>query len=196
MNQRWITASVAGAALATGGALLGRSTRRALGPRNEQAAVPYGHGHRIEKFATIAREPGDVYAAWRDLASLSLVMPNVKRVEDDGAHSRWTVAGPGKTSITWDAEILVDRPGERISWRADEAPVKHAGTVRFEPAPGGRGTEVTVEIEYVPPAGPIGALAGKIAQAPPQRLVEIDLRRFKSVLEAGDIAVNGTDVTE
>ena len=53
-----------------------------------------------------------------------------------------------------------------------------------------------MEIEYVPPAGPVGALAGKLAQLPPLRLVEVDLRRFKSVLEAGDVAVNGTDVTE
>ncbi len=197
MNRRWVTVTVAGAALATGGALLGRTTRRKLGESTSNAAVPYGRGKRIEKFATIAREPNDVYAMWRDLESLPLVMPNVKRVQsDDATHSRWTVAGPGDTSVTWDAEIIADEPGRRIAWRADAAPIKHAGTIKFEPAPGGRGTEVTVEIEYVPPGGALGQLLVKAATLPPQRLVEVDLRRLKSILEAGDIALNGTDTTE
>jgi uncharacterized membrane protein len=128
--------------------------------------------HRIEKFTTVARRLADVYAAWRDLESLPLVMPNLERVQSEGSLSRWSIAGTDGEPLSWEAEILVDQPGERISWRADDAPVKHAGTVRFEPAPGGRGTEVTIEIRYVRAAG-----------APPQRLLEVDLRRFKSVLE-------------
>ena len=194
MNRRWVTVSVAGAALATGGVLLGRTGGRVAGVRNAGATVPYGHGARIEKFAPIAREPDDVYAAWRDLESLPLVMPNIKRVEDShGSQSRWTVAIPGGAEMSWNAEIVSDEPGRRISWRADEAPVRHAGTVKFERAPGGRGTEVTVEIEYVPPGGKLGAWLVRTSTFPPQRLVEVDLRRFKSMLECGDIALNGTD---
>ena len=67
--------------------------------------------------------------------------------------------------------------------------------MRFAPAPGGRGTEVRIEIEYVVPGGPLG-VGLKLAKKPPLRILELDLRRFKSVLEAGDVAVNGTDVTE
>ena len=198
MKRNWVTVSLTGAALATGGALLGRGTRRGIGPRNRGATVPYGHGARIDETRTIARPPDDVYAAFRDLESLPLVMPNVKRVQspEGSAQSRWTVAGPGGKRITWDAEIIEDVPGERISWRADSAPVKHAGSVRFGAAPGGRGTELRVEIEYVPPGGPLGALGVKLAKISPQHFVTVDLRRFKSMMEAGDIAVNGTDVTE
>ncbi len=196
MERRWVTLSVAGAALAIVGALL--RTTRGNGPRNARATVPYGHGSRIEERKTIAREPLEVYAAWRDLESLPLVMPHVKRVDNlnGGTRSRWTLAGPGDAEVTWEADIFEDVPGERIAWRADAAPIKHAGTVRFAPAPGGRGTEVHIEIEYVAPGGPLGALGIKFAKKPPLRLLELDLRRFKSVLEAGDVAVNGTDVSE
>ncbi len=194
MKRRWFRFSVAGAALAIVGLLLGK-VRRA-GPRNARATVPYGHGSRLEEITTIAREPLDVYAAWRDLESLPLVMPHVKRVQKmpGSARSRWTLAGPGGNDVTWEAEIFEDVPGERIAWRADNAPVKHAGAVRFAAAPGGRGTEVRIEIEYLAPGGPLGALGLKFVKKPPLRLLELDLRRFKSDLEAGDVAVNGTDV--
>ena len=196
MERRWVSLGVTGAALAVVGALL--RTSRGTGARNPKATVPYGHGTRIEEMKTIAREPLEVYAAWRDLESLPLVMPHVKRVESmsGGTRSRWTVAGPGDAQVTWEADIFEDVPGERIAWRADNAPVKHAGTVRFAPAPGGRGTEVRIEIEYVAPGGPLAALGIKLFKKPPLRLLELDLRRLKSVLEAGDVAINGTDVSE
>ena len=193
MQRRWITFSVLGAALAAVGVLL---EKRTIGPRNPGAAVPYGHGSRLEDIRTVARPPLDVYAAWRDLESLPLVMPHVKRVTniDGGVRSRWTLAGPGGKDVDWEAEIFEDVPGERIAWRADDAPLKHAGTVRFSLAPGGRGTEERGEIEYVAPAGPRGALGLRFLKKAPARLLEPDLRRFKSVLEAGDVAINGTDV--
>lgn len=198
MKRNWVSVSVAGAALATGGAVLGATARRGIGPRNADATVPYGHGARIDEITTIARPPADVYAAFRDLESLPLVMPNIKRIEsaEGSTHSRWTVAAPGGAEATWDAEIIEDVPGERIAWRADGAPVRHAGTVRFSPAPGGRGTEMRVEIEYVPPGGPLGAFAAKLVKGPPLEFVRLDLRRFKATIEAGDVAVNGTDVMQ
>jgi uncharacterized membrane protein len=73
----------------------------------------------------------------------------------------------------------------------DGAPFGHAGVVRFEPAPGGRGTVVTVEMEYLPPGGTVTAAAAKlIGHAPEQQLHE-DLRRFKQLMETGQIAVAG-----
>ena len=181
--------------MATGGMLLGRATRL-RGVRNSDAAVPYGHGTRIEHHATIAREPADVYAAWRSFEHLPLVMPNVKAVDViDEKRSRWTVAAPFGRYVSWEATIIDDTPGERIAWRADAAPVPHAGTIRFKPAPGGRGTEVAVEIEYAVPGAKLGGLFAKAAtKLPPVRLGELDLRRFKSMLEANGVALNGTDV--
>lgn len=201
MNGRVVTTSVAGAALATGGLLLGRTARRAVGggpPARRGPAVPYKRGARIEEIVTVARPPQDVYAAWRDLESLPHIMPNVKKVEASNGdrRTRWTVAGPGGAPVSWEAEIIEDVPGSHISWRADAAPVKHAGTVRFAPAPGGRGTEVRIEIEYLPPGGFLGVFGVKAARLSSQKFVELDVRRFKSVLEAGGVALNGTDVTQ
>jgi uncharacterized membrane protein len=198
MKQRMVTASVAGAALATGGVMLGRTARRTFAGDSSTKVIPYKRGARIEEYVTIARPPADVYAAWRDLESLPLVMPNVQRVESTNgqARSRWTVRGPGGKSISWEAEIFEDVPNQRIAWRADRAPVKHAGTVRFMPAPGGRGTELRVEIEYLPPGGLLGVFGVKAARASSQHFVALDLRRFKSVMEAGGVALNGTDVTQ
>ena len=93
----------------------------------------------------------------------------------------------GRT-VAWDAEIVEDVPNERISWRSlEDAEVPNAGVVRFEPAPGGRGTVVRIRLHYRPPGGEIGAaLAHAFGEAPDQQVRE-DLRRFKRVLETGEV---------
>ncbi|MEO7911327.1 MAG: hypothetical protein ABIV47_16910, partial [Roseiflexaceae bacterium] len=65
--------------------------------------------------------------------------------------------------------------------------VENAGTVRFEPATGGRGTIVRVVIDYKPPAGALGAAVAKLFGEAPQQQIEGDLRRFKSIMEAGEL---------
>ena len=89
-----------------------------------------------------------VYAYWRDFSNFPSFMPDVQEVTVTGpATSHWKVSGPLGKSVEWDAEITEDVPNERISWRSLEgASVRHAGTVRFVPAPGDRGTEVRVRL--------------------------------------------------
>ena len=176
----------------TGRALLSRTTRRKRSSTSH-AAVPYGHGIRLERIITIARSPEEVYAAWRDLERLPHLMPDVHRVVECGRSSRWLIGMRGRPKIGWNAELIDDTPNRRIAWRVDEGRVKHAGSVRFAPAPGGRGTEVVVEIEIEPPGGQLGRAVLRAAHASPQGLLDRDLRRFKSLLEAGGVALNGTD---
>jgi uncharacterized membrane protein len=101
---------------------------------------------------------------------------------------------PAGTTVEWDAEITDDVPGERIAWRSLEgASVGNRGQVEFRPAPGGRGTEVHAQLEYAPRGGAPrgGALASVIARLfgeEPQQQVSDDLRRFKQVVETGEIA--------
>ncbi len=66
--------------------------------------------------------------------------------------------------------------------------MRNSGIVRFDDAPGGRGTRVRVEMSYVPPAGPIGAVAAKMTGEAPEQQVREDLRRFKQIIETGEIA--------
>lgn len=92
-------------------------------------------------------------------------------------------------TVEWDAEITNEVPGNRISWRSlDGASVDNRGSVSFQPAPLGKGTEVTVEIEYSPPAGALGSLAAKLFGEEPNQQVSDDLRRFKQIVETGEIA--------
>jgi uncharacterized membrane protein len=97
--------------------------------------------------------------------------------------------GPAGTRLEWDAEIVEDRPGTLIAWRSREgAQVPNAGGVRFEPAPGGRGTRVTAELTYQPPGGHAGALVAKVLGRDPALQLREALRRFKQLMETGEIA--------
>ncbi len=165
------------------------------GERNERASVPYGSGTRIEKAFTIERSARELYDHWHDLTRLPNILSHVERVEllGDG-QSRWTAKGPGGFRAEWEAEIVDDTPGERIAWRSTRGSVPNAGSVRFTQAPGDRGTELRLEMEWAPPAGPIGKSFASLFGGDPALIVESDLRRFKATMEAGHYAVNGTDV--
>jgi uncharacterized membrane protein len=94
---------------------------------------------------------------------------------------------PGGT-VEWEAEITADRPGELIAWRSlPGARVPNAGRVRFEPAPGGRGAVVRVELDYNPPGGVLGAAVARLFGEEPNQQVAGDLRRFKQVIETGEV---------
>jgi hypothetical protein len=64
----------------------------------------------------------------------------------------------------------------------------NSGSVQFRPAPGNRGTEVTVALEFRPLAGPVGKALAAIFGKNPSHIVREDLRHFKQLLEAGEIA--------
>ena len=70
----------------------------------------------------------------------------------------------------------------------DGADVQNAGSVRFQPAPGERGTEVHVELAYDPPAGALGVAVAKLLGEEPDLQIREDLRRFKQFMEAGEVA--------
>lgn len=99
------------------------------------------------------------------------------------------VRTPTGATAEWDAEITEDEPNRRLAWRSlPGAQVDNAGEVRFEPAPGGRGTLVTAEMQYRPPAGAVGATIARLLGSSPERLVGEDLRVFKQLMETGEIA--------
>jgi uncharacterized membrane protein len=139
---------------------------------------------------TVNASPATVYAEWRDLERLPTFMYHLESVTvTDDRRSHWVAKGPAGTTVSWDAEIVEDIAGERLAWRSVEgASVENAGEVRFSPAPGGRATEVHVELTYAPPAGTLGALVAKLFGENPAQQVSDDLRRFKQLIETGEIA--------
>jgi uncharacterized membrane protein len=164
--------------------------------REDQARALSGeaweHDVSVEQAITVNRPIAEVYAFWKDYANLPRFMGHLESVETLGAqHTRWTAKGPAGTTISWDAETIVDREHEWIAWRSlDNADIDNRGSVRFGPAPGNRGTEVRVHLQYSPPAGRLGrGIAWMFGEEPSQQIHE-DLRRFKQLMETGEVPLS------
>ena len=138
---------------------------------------------------TIDRPAEELYKFWHNFENLPRFMNNLESVRVTGdKRSHWVAKGPLGSSVEWDAEIVEDSPNELIAWRSLEgSDVENSGSVRFVPAPGGRGTEVQVEIVYNPPGGMLGAGVAKIFGAAPEQEIKGDLYRFKQVMETGEV---------
>ncbi len=144
---------------------------------------------RVAQAVTINRSPEELYRFWRDFQNLPRFMNHLESVQATGdQRSHWVAKAPAGTTVEWDAEITEDKPNEVIAWRSLEgADVDNVGSVRFERAPGGRGTVVKVEMRYNPPAGRLGAGVARLFGEDPEWQVKDDLRRFKQVMETGEI---------
>jgi uncharacterized membrane protein len=148
-------------------------------------------GLHVERTVTIERAPDEVYRAWRDFGSLARLLPGylVSVTPSEAGRTRWVVAGPAGLRASWEAELTADEPGRLLGWRSlSGSSVDIGGSVRFEPAPGGRGTEIKVILTYAPPAGKLGAIAAALSGGGGDRLVREALRRFKQLLETGEMA--------
>ena len=144
---------------------------------------------RTKRSITVNRPPEQVYGFWRDFQNLPQFMRHLESVTvTNDRRSHWVAKAPAGQTVEWDAETLEDRPNELISWRSmPDADVYNAGTVRFHPAPGGRGTEVRVDLEYKPPLGKLGSKVAMLFREEPGQQVMDDLRHFKQVMETGEI---------
>lgn len=161
------------------------------GTRNPRAkiAVPGNRGIKVVQAVTIRKPAAELYAFWRDLPNLMQVINHpVTITAPNRDESHWSVSAPAGKRVEWDALIINDNPNALIAWRSrDGAEVQNAGSVRFEPAPGDEGTEVTVALEYNPPGGKLGALIAKLTRDSAGSQVYDALRRFKALMEAGEI---------
>jgi uncharacterized membrane protein len=143
----------------------------------------------VQQSITIGRPPEEIYRFWRDFQNLPRFMEHLESVQViDERRSHWKVRAPAGSSVEWDASIVEDRPNEAIVWRSEStADVPNRGTVRFKPAPGNRGTEIHVSLQYEPPGGRLGALVAKLFGEEPAQQVNADLRRLKQVIETGEV---------
>ncbi|HUR95406.1 MAG TPA: SRPBCC family protein [Gemmatimonadales bacterium] len=215
-TERWVS-GLAGAALLgyslrqrrmrallipLGGALLKRAmtgvceVNRALGrnsARDEQTMSPVaslhrGEGRKIEEAVTINRPRDELYRFWRHFENLPRFMDNLESVTVlDDKRSHWVAKGPVGTRVEWDAEIHNEIENELIAWRSlPGADVDQAGSVHFSPVHNG-GTDVRVIMRYSPPAGKLGDAVAHVLGDDPDRQIADDLRRFKQVMDAGEV---------
>jgi uncharacterized membrane protein len=155
---------------------------------NPLVSVPAGYGIKVEKSVTINKSPEELYRFWRNFENLPRFMNHLESVRDTGeGRSHWVAKAPAGKTVEWDAEVYNEKENELIAWRSLEgADVDNAGSVRFEPATGGRGTVVRVTLKYDPPGGRLGSIIAKLFGEEPSQQIEEDLRRFKQVMEAGE----------
>jgi uncharacterized membrane protein len=160
---------------------------------NTETGVPGDKGIKVTKTITVSRPPQEVYRYWRNLENLPRFMEHVESVRElDGRRSAWVVKGPLGHDVEWTAQIINEREGEMISWESlPGAEVQNAGSVRFQPAANG-GTELKVTLQYLPPAGVVGATVAKLFGEAPDQQLEADLGRFKNLIEAGGVEANTT----
>ncbi len=137
---------------------------------------------------TVRRAHSEVYAYWRELEHLPEFMTHLQSVSVQGNVSRWRAKPVAGLELEWQAEIVQDRQGEGFSWRSlPGSSPSTRGAVRFATAPGGRGTEVHLHLEYEPPAGALGRAFVRLLGALPALQLEADLRRLKQILETGEV---------
>ena len=143
----------------------------------------------IQRSITIQRPRQEVYDRWRDPQNQPLVWSHFAEISNADEHgARWRVEAPLRRALEWETRIIEERAGELIRWRSTRGRLPNEGTVEFRDAPGDFGTEMTLRVRFDPPGGPLGDAAARLLDDPPKLVLAKALRRFKSLVETGEIA--------
>lgn len=172
--------SVGGAALAAvGGLLVYHGATETRSPSTVQ----------VERSMTILKPIGEVYRFWRNFENLPRFMSHLQSVKITGERwSEWRTRGPMGMELAWHAEITDERENQYIVWRSlPGSDIENVGSVQFKEAPGDRGTEVTIALQYKPPAGKLGDRFAHLFGKAPEQQIREDLRHFKQLVETGEI---------
>lgn len=106
----------------------------------------------------------------------------------DDKRSRWAAKPIRGLTLEWEAEITAEEPHRLLNWRSvPTSEVQTAGSVQFNPLPGGHGTAVIVEMHFDAPQG-VGGLLRPLSNLITEAAIRRDLRRFKQIMETGEIA--------
>ncbi len=198
LNRRgadgWLLAGVGGLILfrsATGFCSLYKMLGIDTAHQGDARPVDYFEkGVHVEKSVRIQKSAAELFNFWRNLANLPRFMHHLNEVREIGdGRSHWVARGPGGYRMEWDAKILNQQANELIAWRSLEgADLDSAGSVRFRELGDSGGTQVTLSLEYIPPAGRVGSAIAKLLGRHPEREIEQDLRRFKQLMETRSMA--------
>jgi uncharacterized membrane protein len=159
-----------------------------------RVALGGDRGFHVREAIRLERPVEDVFRFWRHLENLPRFMTYLEEVTEDGTgRSHWVAIGPGGLRVEWDAEIINEVENRVLGWRSlPESEVVTAGSVTFDRVRDGRSTQVTVHLQYAPPAGRAGALVASLFGRAPSQTIRQDLQRFKQLLEAGELAQSGS----
>ena len=183
-SLRGVLTAIAGGSLAYHGATADKSLQEKV-----IDATGINKAIRVEKTVTINKSAEELYNYWHNFENLPTFMKHVKSVQVlDMRRSHWVANAPLGQAIEWNADIINDQPNQLIAWASEEgAEIDNSGFVRFQPA-GDRGTEAKVVMEYNVPGGMLTAAIAKLFGEEPEQQIGDELRRFKQLMETGEIA--------
>jgi len=144
----------------------------------------------VERSFTINRPVDQVFSYFRNIENLPKFMHHLKQVRVTSERtSRWVAQAPLGIEIEWDARIVEEEPNRYLIWESlPGALIPNRGAVEFLPASNYHGgTEITIAMDYAPPAGRGGAIAAHVFGRDPGTQVREDMRRLKQLLEAGEV---------
>ncbi len=200
-HQQAKSAAVIGLGLTVGGVLLGsvlsaktRKGRSSDDAPGFSARRGFGRYDVVGRSVTIRRPREELFVFWRDFSNLPDFMENLAKIEvhdaKDGT-ATWHIKAPGGRRVAVKTKIEREQKGEFIAWQSVEgSEIDTKGRVTFEDAPGDRGTRVGLIIAYVPPAGDFGRAIAKMFLREPEIQARHDLKRFKMLMETGEIATS------
>lgn len=144
----------------------------------------------VGRSVLINRPRSELFAYWRDFTNLPSFMEAVEKIQMTGEkRSIWTIRAPAGQTVELETEVTDVVDGESIAWRSVEgSQIKTEGRVTFTDAPADRGTVVSADIGYEPPAGDLGRVVAKLFAAEPNIQARHELKRFKMLMETGEIA--------
>ena len=189
-----------------GGALVARGVggmdpvKRLVGAEPDERRYAERHGWKAAAKAprsvTINASRGRVWEVLREIERWPSFMVNIKTAFAEGEQISLTVAGAdGPVEIR--ATILEDVPGERLAWESvPGSTVPNAALFELRDAPDGRGTEIHAKVAYEPAGGSLGRYAAKLTQHEPGIELRRDLKRLKSLIEAGEVPTNARNRAE
>lgn len=166
----------------------GETTPRQRATRTKRA----GGGVRMQASITINRMAEELYACWRDFTSAPSYMDRIISVRVlDERRSVWTAEAARGATVEWTSELTEDVPNRRIAWRSlPGSDLPNRGSVEFIPGRPGE-TVVRHTLELEPPGGTVGEAIARVMHDYTEEVMEGDLRRFKTLMEAGTVVGPG-----
>ncbi|MFM0376061.1 SRPBCC family protein [Paraburkholderia strydomiana] len=143
----------------------------------------------VERAITIGNTADELRKRWLAPQTIPRLMAGFATLHATGnGRMHWQIRTSLGRAYEWEAEII-EEPDGSVGWRSlPDAPVRNEGSVRFEPAPDDRGTVATLRIRFDPPGGMLGGgLLELFGRKPLNLIADGALRRFKSLVETGEI---------
>ncbi|WP_338240511.1 SRPBCC family protein [Aurantiacibacter hainanensis] len=188
--------SLVGLGLALGGLAFGTFLAQRRKGGSDDAPIytrksPPGEHAVLGRTVTIRKPRAELYSFWRDFQNLPKFMENVETIRSQGDRSTWVIKAPGGSTVDVETRVSDERENERIAWQSTEnSDIRTSGRVEFTDAPGERGTRVSLIMSYDPPGGAAGRALAKLFMREPEVQARHDLKRFKALMETGEITTS------